>query len=393
MSRSPGDAPESADRPVTVREVEAKSITRIPGFTDPWFLGRYGMNLYRGCQHGCLYCDGRAERYYVEGDFAHDVVVKTNALEILDKELGRVREPGFVFFGGGVSDAYQPLESKYELARGALGLAERHRLPVHVLTKSALVERDLDLLERVAERSGAVLSFSIQTLDEEVRRRFEPEAAPMEERWRLLREARRRGLGTGVMAMPVLPGISDTPEAIDALVGEAREADVDFLCFGGLTLRPGAQMETYLAAIRRHRPQHLEGYHRLYRSQRPSGAGDGRYYARVDARFHDALRRHGLPARMPRRLFSARIPAYAEVAILLEHHELAERLAGREPPSLGRAGFAIQTWARGRFAAKRSRKFTWRHVEAELRGMAGDGSLAELPGMTVAALRLVREWL
>jgi DNA repair photolyase len=373
------------------REIDAKSITRVAGTTDPWFLGRYGMNLYRGCEHGCLYCDGRAERYHVGGDFDREITVKRNAVRVLDAELGRIREPGFVFLGGGVSDAYQPAEARFRLARGVLELALKHHLPVHVLTKSALVERDLDLLEQINQDTRAILSFSVQTLDEAVRARFEPGAAPLDARWRLLAEGERRGLATGVMAMPVLPGISDQPDAIERLVGRAREVDADFVCLGGLTLRPGAQKETLLAAIAEHCPQHAEGYRRTYAAERPSGAADPRYYRRLDERFRLALQRHGLPDRPPRRLFSGLVPCYVEAAVLLEHQEHARSLEGERRARLDLAGIAIQRWARGRFAASRRRGYDWRSVEQELRAAAADRSMLSWPGMTEAALASVEE--
>lgn len=374
---------------VRYREVQAKSITRIPGFTDPWFVGRYGMNLYRGCVHGCLYCDGRAERYHVDGDFARDIVVKTNALTVLERELGRVRELGFVFVGGGVTDAYQPAETKYRLARGVLELALRLRLPVHVLTKSALVERDLDLLEAINERSQAILSFSIQTLDDTVRCRFEPTATPIDGRWAVLERARSRGIGTGVMAMPVLPGISDTPEAIDALFGRAAAVGVDFALCGGLTLRPGAQKETYLTEIARSYPQHLGGYRRLYRGERPSGVADPRYYTRLDGRFRAAMGRHGVPGRIPTRLFRGHVPRYIEAAVLLEHHEFRQATGRPHGGPLTNAGMAIQKWARNRFAAKRGRSYDWRIVEREFAAMVADRTVLDLPEMVPEALPLV----
>src|ERR1035441_9560853 len=101
-------------------EVDAKSVLRRGVVVDPWFLGRFGSNLYRGCQHGCIYCDGRAERYYVSGEFDRDIQVKRNAVELAKDEIGRMREPGFLFIGGGVCDAYQPAEERYRLARGLL---------------------------------------------------------------------------------------------------------------------------------------------------------------------------------------------------------------------------------------------------------------------------------
>ena len=158
--------------PRKCHEIDAKTVTRTTGVTDPWFLGRFGMNLYRGCEHACRYCDGRAERYRVEGDFARDIQVKRNAVAVLERELSRIREPGFVFVGGGVSDAYQPAEEVYGLARGALEVSLARGLPVHVLTKSTLVARDLDLLQAVRDEAGvAILSMSIQTVDDDLRAR------------------------------------------------------------------------------------------------------------------------------------------------------------------------------------------------------------------------------
>ncbi|MBW2527643.1 MAG: radical SAM protein [Deltaproteobacteria bacterium] len=376
------------------REVDAKSITRLRGTVDPWFLGRYGMNLYRGCEQGCVYCDGRAERYYVKGSFDRDIAVKHNAVGLLRRELGRAREPGFVLLGGGVCDAYQPAEERYELARGVLQVALELRLPVHVLTKSSLVERDLDLLRAIDEQSRAILSFSIQTVDDEVRARFEPRAAPMSERLRIMSLAKQAGLGVGAMAMPVLPGISDTQEQIDELVGQVADAGADFVCFGGLTLRPGVQRDTYLAEIRQHHPDLLRGYRAAYRSSHPSGAPDRRYAARVDARFHRALGRHRLPGRAPRRLFAAQMPLYAEVAVLLEHRQLELRMAGAPGRRLGAAGFAIQKWARDSLSKRGRRKgFSYRQLEEELRQRVADGSIVELPGVHGAAQRELRRLL
>lgn len=108
-----------------VREIEAKSILRRQKRIDSWFVAPYGMNLYRGCTHGCVYCDGRSERYYVDGEFGRDVTVKINAVELLRRELDPARRRkalarGYVFLGGGVGDSYQSAEETYRLARGAL---------------------------------------------------------------------------------------------------------------------------------------------------------------------------------------------------------------------------------------------------------------------------------
>ena len=137
-----------------VREIQAKSVLRKQKKIDSWFISHYGMNLYRGCTHDCAYCDGRTEGYYVEGEFGRDVAVKVNALEILNRELDpkRKRKPlkkGYFMVGGGVGDSYQPLEQKYRLTRNTLVLLEKYGFPVHILTKSTRVKRDMDILQRI----------------------------------------------------------------------------------------------------------------------------------------------------------------------------------------------------------------------------------------------------
>lgn len=371
------------------REVEARSLTRPTGTVDAWFLGRYGMNLYRGCEHGCAYCDGRAERYYVTGDFERDIVIKRNAVAVLRRELARAREPGFVLLGGGVCDAYQPAEAKYGLARGVLELALERGFPVHVLTKSSLVERDFALLEAINRATRAIVSFSIATVDEAVRTRFEPRATPIAERLRLLRRAKELGLGVGAMAMPVLPGISDQPAHVTELVAACAEAGADFLLYGGLTLRPGVQKEKYLAVLAEHHPEHLAGYRAVYGRELPSGAPDPRYSARVEERFRVALGRQRLPARPPRALFTGQLPLYAEVAVLLEHREHERQLRRLPRAGLATAGAAIQAWARDELVRRR-RGGNYREVEDELRRRLLDGSLAALRGVCWAAVAEAR---
>jgi len=124
---------------VAISEVEAKSILRRHKKIDSWFISRYGMNLYRGCTHNCVYCDGRSEGYYVDGTFGKDIEVKINAIDILKRELDpkRKRTPfkrSFIMVGGGVSDSYQPIEKKYELTRRALEVVDDYGFPVHMLT-------------------------------------------------------------------------------------------------------------------------------------------------------------------------------------------------------------------------------------------------------------------
>jgi DNA repair photolyase len=370
----------------------ARSVLRDACRTDAWFIARYGMNLYRGCQHACAYCDGRAERYHVAGDFARDIVVKSNALELLPAELDNLPEPGFVFLGGGVSDAWQPSEARHGLARGALGLLAERGLPVHALTKSALVERDLDLLQDIHQRSRAILSFSIQTMDDAVRQRFEPGAAPIPQRWRILREAKARGLVTGVMAMPVLPGISDQPEAIDALLARAADVGVDFVLWSGLTLRPGVQKAHFLEELGRHHPDLVHGYTRVYAVDQPSGGADPRYCRRVEDRFRAALDHHGLADRVPRAVFRGLMPQHVEAAVLLEHQQASLARAGQQAPWLGRSGAALQQWGDRALKSlgRRRGPQAWQQVEQRFREALERGELAQAAGLDTRALPILQ---
>jgi DNA repair photolyase len=365
---------------VRYHEVEAKTVLRRAAVVDPWFLGRYGSNLYRGCEHGCAYCDGRAERYYVPGDFARDIQVKRNALALAADELRRLREPGFLFVGGGVCDAYQPAEAKYRLARGLLELCRERRVPVHVLTKSALVERDLDLLAAINADTRAVLSFSIATTEEQNREAFEPGAAPLAERWRLLAAARGLGISTAVMAMPILPGLGDAPEALDALVETAKRAGVDFLCYGGLTLRSGIQKDGFLAVLERAHPDLVPGYRKLYAAGLRSGAPDRRYLERLDGRCRAALAKHGMPGRMPWHIFHGLVPTYTELAVLLEHRGFARGEPGGGGGALARAGLAVAEWASARLARQRGKQ-AFRLVESELHLLMRGRQLHDIPGL------------
>ena len=142
---------------MAIIEHRAKTILRKYKRIDSWFVSRYGMNLYRGCSHNCVYCDGRTEKYQVEGTFGKDISVKTNAIEILKKEMDPRKKKkhlklGYIMLGGGVGDSYQTIEKKYELSRKALQLISYYKYPVHILTKSTLVKRDIDLISKINEK-------------------------------------------------------------------------------------------------------------------------------------------------------------------------------------------------------------------------------------------------
>jgi DNA repair photolyase len=320
-----------------VNEIHAKSILRRHGGVDAWFLGGCGMNLYRGCAHDCAYCDGRAEKYRVEGHFADEVRVKSNAMELLRRELPSGEEPrgrskrvnGFVILGGGVGDSYQPAEAEYRLSRSVLELLEERGLPVHVLTKSSLVLRDADVLERINAKTRAVASFSISTVDDGLAAVFEPGAPPPSARLAALAELRRRGIPCGIFLLPVLPFLSDSGAAIEEAVRAAREAGASFVAFGGMTLKEGRQKEHFFGVLQRARPDLVEPCRALYANRAAYGGAAAGYYADLAGRFAASAARHGMPPRMPRPLFTGFLKGIDLAMILMEHANAMLELEGR----------------------------------------------------------------
>ncbi|OYD15071.1 hypothetical protein CH333_06600, partial [candidate division WOR-3 bacterium JGI_Cruoil_03_44_89] len=182
----------------------------------------------------------------MNGEFGKDVTVKVNAIEVLRRELDpkRKRTPfkrSFVMVGGGVGDSYQPLEKKYQLTRKALELVYEHNLPVHMLTKSTLIERDIDILKKINEQSRTIVSFSFSSVNDEISAIFEPGVPSPTERLKTLAFFKKEGIACGMFLLPVIPFVTDTPELMEEAVRKAVEVGLDFIIFGGMTLKEGRQ--------------------------------------------------------------------------------------------------------------------------------------------------------
>lgn len=209
-----------------------------------------GMNIYRGCSHGCVYCDSRSKCYHFTHDF-EDIEVKQNAPELLEAALRKKRKR-CVIGTGSMCDPYIPIEKELCLTRRCLEVIDRYSFGAAVLTKSDLVLRDLDLLSSINKKAKAVVQMTITTADDELCKILEPGVCPTNRRVQVLRECRERGIPTVVWLSPLLPFINDTWENIDAIAGFCAEAGVKaILCFGiGLTLREGNR-EYFYAALER----------------------------------------------------------------------------------------------------------------------------------------------
>jgi len=215
-------------RGAIVREVSCKSILNKTAISD------YSLNCYTGCSHGCVYCYARfMQRFHPHTEpWGEFVDVKVNAVEVLKRQLRRAA-PGDVFVSS-ACDGWQPVEAERKLTRQCCELLVKHGFQVNALTKSSLILREFDIFAGGRARIGV----TVTTLDERLRRLWEPRASRVEERFDVLREAHRAGLKTAVMFGPLLPFLSDSREAIDALFRQAAEAEADIIWTDALNARP-----------------------------------------------------------------------------------------------------------------------------------------------------------
>ena len=234
----------------------------VKGILSP----KNGMNLYRGCSHGCIYCDSRSSCYGMDHPF-EDIAVKRNALPLLEQALRRKRRPCMIGTGS-MSDPYLPLEAERGLTRGALELIRDYGFGVSLLTKSDLVLRDLDLLAEINRKTKCVVQMTLTTFDEALCRKLEPHVCTTARRVQVLEELHRAGIPTVVWLCPILPFLNDTEENLEGLLELCAQAGVEgIIQFGmGLTLREGSR-EYFYAKLEEHFPGMKERYIAAYGSR------------------------------------------------------------------------------------------------------------------------------
>lgn len=260
--------------------VEAKSLLTRWG----------GMNIYRGCAHGCVYCDSRSACYR----FAHrfeDIEVKQNAPELLEAVVRAKRRP--IMIGtGSMSDPYQPCEEELRLTRRCLEILERYGFGATVITKSDRVLRDIELFERINNKAKSVLQMSLTVADDGLSRILEPNVCPTSRRYEVLKAFQERGIPTVVWMTPLLPFITDTEENFDRLMGYCLDAGVKGIVLWnvGMTLRDGDRAY-YYRALDRHFPGLSDRYRARYGEayELVSDESD-----RLMARFHSLCGKYGI---------------------------------------------------------------------------------------------------
>jgi len=329
---------------MTIREVEAKSILRKRKRIDSWFISHYSMNLYRGCSFNCAYCDGRNEKYFVQGEFDKNIIVKKNAIEILRKELTPSKRKfplkrSYIMPCGGVGDSYEPVEKKYELTRKSLELLYEFNFPIHILTKSTLVKRDIDILQKINRQSKALISFSFSSVDDKLSRIFEPNAPLPSERLETISFFKEQGFTCGIFLMPVIPFITDTPKMINETIGQAKEAGAEFVVFSGMTLKEGRQKEHFMTILRKEFPHLILEYENIYRDNK-WGNTTKDYYDTLNYTFDFVAKKHKIAKRIPAYLFNTILNENDLVVVILDQIDYLLKLKNYKS-NFGYAAYAI----------------------------------------------------
>lgn len=253
--------------------IAAKSL--VSGYVEnnSWFGVNYNMNIYKGCCHGCIYCDSRSECYGVV-DF-DKVRAKKDSTLIIRRDL-KVKKKKGVIGTGAMSDPYNPFEKQLCLTREALKQINENSFGVSIITKSPLITRDIDLLNEIKKHSPVLVKVTITTFDDDLCRKIEPNVAKSSERFKAIKELSDNGIYAGVLLMPILPFINDTEENIRNIVRKAHESGARFLfAYGmGVTLR-GNQREHYYEKLLENFPEenlpqkYIEAYGNSYECSSP----------------------------------------------------------------------------------------------------------------------------
>ena len=229
--------------------IKAKTILSKVKYGNEWYGIDYNMNLYRGCPHGCIYCDSRSNCYHIDN---FDIpACKENALLILENELSKKKEHGVIGIGS-MSDTYNPQEIKYEQTRGALKLLSKYNFGVSIDTKSDLILRDIDLLKEINSKNNVIIKFTITTPHDELSKIIEPHVCVSSKRLKAIKTLSDNGIFVGIMMNPLLPFITDNEEDIKKLVKLAHENGAKFIqTFMGMTLREN-QRDYYYDMLDKH---------------------------------------------------------------------------------------------------------------------------------------------
>lgn len=267
---------------------------------DSWFWCRYTTNPYNGCEHACVYCDARSERYYLQQDFDDTIFVKINAPVLLENQLknSRTMLPDVVAMAG-TCDAYQPAEAQYKITQKMLQVLLKYHYPLTISTKSILVKRDVELFEAIAKDTWCSLAFTITSMDPKIVKFLEPRTATSQQRIEAIRffKIYAPHVKVGVNFMPIVPMLEDSDENLEDVIRNASEAGVDYVLFApGVTLRD-KQADFFLTRLQQVYPQI---YPEFVKNFGPKSPPNKNYYETMNLKMINFCQKYNLSMRVPR---------------------------------------------------------------------------------------------
>jgi len=281
---------------VEFRTMATRSVlNRVDSKRVQWMT--WSINPYRGCEFGCRYCYARYTHEFMDkpdpDSFEREIYIKQNAAWLLRQELRQVRPEEYIALGT-ATDPYQPIERKARVTRSLLEVfAEEQGLRLGIVTKSTLIERDIDLLTRIAQRNRLTLHLTITTADAQLARILEPRAPRPDLRFRTVERLREAGLRVGILCSPLMPGITDTPRALEAMARRAKKAGASFFSAQPLFLKPCSK-PVFMGFVREHFPELEKAYETRYGDRAFVSKA---YQERVSALARAVVRKHGLEQR------------------------------------------------------------------------------------------------
>ncbi|MCK8060599.1 MULTISPECIES: radical SAM protein [unclassified Fusibacter] len=304
-----------------IQLVQSKSYLNKRKDVDTWFMSKYKIAPYAGCSHNCAYCDGRSEKYYFDGVFGKDLFVRYDCANSLVDEIRTASEKGPIMIGSGYTDAYQPIEKKFNLTRNILinALPHHKQHAAVVLTKSDLILKDLDILKAWHQHKKVMVMFSLTTDDDNLTSWLEPGASSASARLKAIETLTKEGIPVGVAAMPFIPYLNDRNQPLISFLKRLKDAGVSFVLPGSLTLRPGENKDHFAEVLAQHQPDLTSKILSLYREDRPSGMPVGDYESRFTEHLTAAMNHAGLVTRAPHHLTKDWFTLYDSVTILLSH--------------------------------------------------------------------------
>ncbi|MBN2852225.1 MAG: radical SAM protein [Clostridia bacterium] len=269
-------------------EIPAKTIITKQKHPEYWFGNDFNMNLYKGCLHGCIYCDSRSLCYQIEN--FDQVRIKKDAISIIESQLKTIRQKGVVGTGS-MSDPYNPFEKNLGLTRQALVLLHKYGFGTGIATKSHLVTRDIDILSDIQEKSPVIVCVTVTSSDNQISKLIEPNVSLSSERLDAIRQLSEKGVFCGLLMMPLLPMITGSMENVIKIVDMAKKSGADFIYPSfGFTMREGNREYLY-AMLDRHFPGYKEKYIELYGNNYQCKIPD---HHKIRLKFEELCRNNGI---------------------------------------------------------------------------------------------------